>query len=365
MKLDLIVGARPNFIKIAPIIKEIKNANLNGIKIEYRLIHTGQHYDKKMSESFFKDLDIPNPHINLKAGGGSQAEQTAKIMIGYERLLKKEPSGYCMVVGDVNSTLACAIVAKKAKMKLIHVEAGIRSWDISMPEEINRIVTDSLTDYFFTTSKTANKNLFNLGIDSSKIFLVGNTMIDTLLAYKNKFQKPPFWDEIGLKNGSFIIMTVHRPANVDSIKNLNKIISNILISSQNFPIIFPVHPRTLKQIQKGNISRENIYFVEPLSYLEFNYLVKHAKAVITDSGGVSEETTVMNIPCLTLRNSTERPETVQFGTNELLSTDSKKIRIALSRLFSGKWKKGEAPYLWDGNSSKRIIKHLINIDKAR
>ena len=368
MKIDLIAGARPNFIKISPIIDALKLAQSNGENIEYRLVHTGQHYDKNMSESFFHQLGIPFPDVNLGAGGGSQAEQTAKIMIGYESLLQKESTDYCLVVGDVTSTMACSIVAKKMNIKVIHVEGGIRSWDLTMPEEINRMVTDSITDYFFTTSETANSNLINSGIKEDNILFVGNTMIDTLLKHKPNFQKPPVWDEIGLKEKNYIVMTLHRPANVDEGFILKSLLDEIRLHSRNIPIIFPVHPRTNKIINSLlNISGQklkvnNLYLVEPLGYLEFNYLVAKSKAVITDSGGITEETTVMGIPCMTLRDNTERPETIEIGTNELLGVNPKAIAPAMEKLFSGQWTKGTIPHLWDGKTAERIVKYLLLLD---
>ena len=362
MKIDLIAGARPNFMKIAPIIDAIKVAQIKGENIEYRIVHTGQHYDKNMSGSFFEQLGIPLPDINLEAGGGSQAEQTAKIMMGYESLLQKEPPDYCLVVGDVTSTMACSIVAKKMNIKVIHVEGGIRSWDLTMPEEINRMVTDSITDYFFTTSETANNNLTKNGILKDKIFYVGNTMIDTLLKHRPNFIKPPLWDKVGLEENNYIVMTLHRPANVDEEKILKELMDEIMVHSQNIPIIFSVHPRTAKQLESLGISYPNFHIVEPLSYLEFNYLVERTKAVITDSGGITEETTVMNVPCMTLRDNTERPETIELGTNELLGVNPKAIGPAMEKLFSGDWKRGRIPRMWDGKTAKRIVKHLLNFE---
>ena len=361
MKIDLIVGARPNFMKIAPIIDAINQSKLEGYDIEYRLIHTGQHYDKNMSGDFFEQLNIPLPEINFEIGSGTQAEQTGKIMVRYENLLLDKKPDYCLVVGDVTSTMACAIVAKKLCIKVIHVEGGIRSWDLSMPEEINRIVTDSITDYFFTTSKTASNNLVISGISNKRIFFVGNTMIDTLLKHRQKFKKPILWNKLKLKKKNFIILTLHRPSNVDESLTLNNIINEIVTHSRGIPIIFPVHPRTAKKIDSLSIDYENLYFVEPLNYLEFNFLVEKAKVVLTDSGGITEETTVMNVPCMTLRNSTERPETVELGTNELLGDNPKNISKAFDKLFANQWKKGSIPHFWDGKSAKRIVKHLFDI----
>jgi len=360
MLIDIIAGARPNFIKIAPIIEAIEIARKSGVNIDYRLIHTGQHYDKKMSGDFFEQLGIPDPDHNLEVGSGSQAEQTGRIMVGYEKLLLEKPCDLCIVVGDVTSTMACSIAAKKVNnIKVAHVEGGIRSGDWTMPEEINRIVTDAITDYFFTTSEIANNNLRSIGIKEEKIFFVGNTMIDTLYKQMPNFKQPVIWAELGLREKGYIIMTLHRPANVDNKEKLNDLITAIVNSSQGLPLIFPVHPRTAKMLEVLNIKASNFHVIDPLGYLEFNYLVKNAKAVITDSGGITEEATVMGIPCMTLRDSTERPETCTIGTNELLGTDPKSIAPAFKKLFSENWKKGEIPEMWDGKTAQRIVQHII------
>ena len=361
MKIDLIAGARPNFMKIAPIIDAIQVAKAKGKNISYRLVHTGQHYDKNMSENFFRQLGIPDPDVNFNAGGGTQAEQTSAIMIAYEKLLVQDKSDLCLVVGDVTSTMACSIVAKKMLVPVAHVEAGIRSGDWSMPEEINRIVTDSITDYFFTTSEIANENLRKTGVSENRIFFVGNTMIDTLLKHRQRFRKPAIWDQADLKSGNYIVITLHRPANVDEEGNLKDLIDEIIRNSHDIPLIFPVHPRTAKGLNNIGINNPRLYLIEPLGYLEFNYLVERSKAVITDSGGITEETTVMGVPCMTLRNNTERPETIRIGTNELLGTDPKAIKPALDMLFNGNWKKGGIPDLWDGKAAERIVDHIIKI----
>ncbi|HJP63932.1 MAG TPA: UDP-N-acetylglucosamine 2-epimerase (non-hydrolyzing) [Mucilaginibacter sp.] len=363
MIIDIIAGARPNFMKIAPIINSIEKARQNGHAISYRLIHTGQHYDKKMSGDFFEQLGIPEPDVNLGAGGGSQAEQTAAIMVGYERELIKMPVDMVLVVGDVTSTMACSIVAKKLKIKVAHVEAGIRSFDLDMPEEINRMVTDSITDYFFTTSEFANHNLRLCNIPDERIFFVGNTMIDTLLKQRPLFIKPSFWNEFGLEVGKYLVMTLHRPANVDEDDKLTNLINEIIQNSRELPLIFPVHPRTAKILENLGISHPRLHMIDPLGYLEFNYLVERAKGVITDSGGVTEETTVMGVPCMTLRDSTERPETITTGTNELLGTDPKAIKPAMEKLFAGKWKGGTIPELWDGKTAERIVETLIRLSQ--
>jgi len=265
--------------------------------------------------------------------------------------------------------MACSITAQKLHVKVAHVEGGIRSGDWTMPEEINRMVTDSISNYFFTTTETANESLRKLGISEERIFWVGNTMIDTLLKHRSHFIKPDIWDKIGLKNKNYIVMTLHRPANVDEESKFKELLEEIISSSNGLPIIFPVHPRTAKIIESLLKAKSqqpianNLHMIEPLGYLEFNYLVERSKAVITDSGGITEETTVMSIPCLTLRDNTERPETITMGTNELIGTDPKAIAPALEKLFSGKWKKGSIPELWDGATSPRIVNHLLKIFK--
>jgi UDP-N-acetylglucosamine 2-epimerase (non-hydrolysing) len=359
LKIDLIAGARPNFMKIAPIIDAIHQAQKSGENINFRLIHTGQHYDKNMSDSFFEQLGIPKPDVNLGAGGGTQAEQTASIMIGYEKLLFTLKSDLCLVVGDVTSTMACAIVAQKLNIPVAHVEAGIRSDDWTMPEEINRLVTDAITNYFFTTTEVASKNLIKSGVSLKKIHWVGNTMIDTLLKHRTRFQKPPIWDELKLSKNGYLVMTLHRPGNVDEEEKLKLLIEEIITHSNNLPLIFPVHPRTAKILKSIGIKHSRLFTIEPLGYLEFNYLVENAKAVITDSGGITEETTVMGVPCMTLRNNTERPETVTIGTNKLIGTDPKAIKPAMEMLFAGNWKKGTIPEKWDGKTAERIVSILI------
>lgn len=366
MLIDIIAGARPNFIKIAPIIEAIERRKNAGVNIDYRLVHTGQHYDKKMSGDFFEQLNIPAPHHNLEVGSGTQAEQTGKIMMGYEKLLMEKPCDLCIVVGDVTSTMACSIAAKKVNnIKVAHVEGGIRSGDWTMPEEINRIVTDSITDYFFTTSEMANKNLRNSGVKDERIFFVGNTMIDTLYKQMPRFKKPEFWSKYQLTDKGYIVMTLHRPNNVDDKGKLKELITEIVKSAHGLPLIFPVHPRTAKMLDSIALSATNLHAIEPLGYLEFNYLVKNAKAVITDSGGITEEATVMGIPCMTLRDSTERPETCTVGTNELLGTDTKAIAPALAKLFAGQWKQGKIPELWDGKTAERIVDEIIRIFKLQ
>ncbi len=375
-------------MKVAPIIKAIKELGNERVRelgsegISYRLVHTGQHYDKNMSDTFFEELGIPSPDVNLGCGGGSQAEQTAAIMVAFEKELMAHPADIVLVVGDVTSTMACSIVAKKLNTKVCHVEAGIRSWDLTMPEEINRMVTDSLADYMFTTSDVANANLVRMGATlmnegvkelknervTQRVWFVGNVMIDTLLANRARFRKPEVWDELGLKDKEFIVMTMHRPANVDEENHLRAMMEQIIDNVHGLPVIFPIHPRTAKLFyglwgDEAELAKRlpNLHIVEPMGYLEFNYLVERAKAVVTDSGGITEETTVMGVPCITLRDNTERPETCTVGTNELIGTDPTAIKPALDKLFAGEWKKGAIPELWDGHAAERIISVLADL----
>ena len=396
MKITLIAGARPNFMKIAPLINAIQAAEAAGKDIHYRLVHTGQHYDKNMSDTFFEELGIPMPDVNLGCGGGTQAEQTANIMVAFEQDLMQNPTDLVLVVGDVTSTMACSIVAKKLNTKVCHVEAGIRSWDLTMPEEINRMVTDALADYMFTTSEIANKNLVLQGAcleakgerlqargeelpalpeeqyafkrNVQRVWYVGNVMIDTLLANRSRFRKPEVYDALGLEEKQYVVMTMHRPANVDEEAHLKALMEQIITNVHGLPIIFPIHPRTAKIFYNlwGNEEQlkalfPNLHIVDPMGYLEFNYLVERAKAVVTDSGGITEETTVMGVPCITLRDNTERPETCTVGTNMLIGTKPEAIKPALDKLFAGEWKQGAIPALWDGHTAERIIEILLGL----
>ncbi len=359
MKLvDVIAGARPNFMKIAPIIRAIERSRAAGGTLSYRLIHTGQHYDSRMSGDFFTQLGIPEPHVNLEVGSGTQAEQTGAIMTRYERVLMERRSDLCLVVGDVTSTMACAIAAQKLHVPVAHVEAGIRSGDWTMPEEINRMVTDAITNWFFTTSVVANANLRKSGVPDERIFFVGNTMIDTLLSNADRLREPDFWGALGLRPGEYFVVTLHRPVNVDEGAGFARLLRAIAACTRGRPVVFPVHPRTAKTLRDLDELPESLRLVDPQPYLEFNFLVKNSKAVITDSGGITEETTVMGVPCLTLRNSTERPETVTIGTNELIGTDPTALAPALDKLFAGQWKQGAIPERWDGHAGERIVQVL-------
>ena len=375
--IDIIAGARPNFMKIGPIVK----AWPKGGRIRYRLIHTGQHYDRAMSGNFFHQLGIPKPDVNLEVGSGTQAGQTAEVMRRYEVLLAKKPANLCLVVGDVNSTMACAIVAKKAGLKVAHVEAGLRSGDWRMPEEVNRVVTDSLSDLCFTTSVQAGRTLMREGKKRSQIHFVGNTMVDSLLTNRKQFRPPAFWRKAGLTKTGYLVLTLHRPSNVDQKGKLTEWLRTIVRHSRGYPIIFPVHPRTAKTLKLIRVDslthclpltknsqlkgRGPILTTPPQGYLEFNYLVEHAKAVITDSGGITEEATVMGVPCLTLRDTTERPETVTMGTNELIGSNPGKLGRALERIFAERWRKGKIPPKWDGKAGHKIVKGLLTLKEIR
>lgn len=361
MKITIVAGARPNFIKIAPIIKAIQKRQSEGKNISFRLVHTGQHYDKNLSDTFFEELNIPLPDANLEVKSGSQSVQTAAIMVAFEEELLENKCDLVLVVGDVNSTMACAIVAKKMNIKVAHVEAGIRSGDWSMPEEINRIVTDSITDYFFTTSTSASENLLKNGIDASQIHFVGNVMIDTLYQNLNRFSAPNFWKEAGLENENYIILTLHRPSNVDEEKSLIDLLFGIDAMVGDKKIIFPIHPRTKAILGETNLNFKNIHFVEPQGYLNFMYLVKNSFAVITDSGGISEETTVLGIPCFTMRTTTERPETIEIGTNTLVGTSIENLKLEFTKKFENGLPEKGIPELWDGKTSERIVGILLKL----
>jgi len=356
--IDIIAGARPNFMKIAPIMRALKSRQAAGSRLRVRLVHTGQHYDERMSGDFFRQLGIPDPDVNLEVGSGTQAEQTAAVMVRYEQLLRQTRSDLCLVVGDVTSTMACAIAAQKLGVPVAHVEGGIRSGDWGMPEEINRLVTDAITNWFFTTSEVANANLRKAGVADERIFFVGNTMIDTLLANLPHLRPPGFWADAGLQAGQYFVMTLHRPANVDDSQGFAILLRAVDEAVRRLPVVFPVHPRTAKTLAALPGIPASLRLVDPQPYLEFNYLVRNARGVITDSGGVTEETTVMGVPCVTLRDTTERPETVTLGTNELIGSDPAALKPALDRLFAGHWKTGSIPDKWDGYAGERIAERL-------
>ncbi|MGK9369468.1 non-hydrolyzing UDP-N-acetylglucosamine 2-epimerase [Melioribacter sp. Ez-97] len=363
MKILSVVGARPNFMKIAPFKRAIDEFNsTNGFHIEHLLVHTGQHYDEKMSKIFFEDLELPKPDFYLGVGGGSHAEQTAKIMIEFEKVLLNEKPNLVVVVGDVNSTLACSLTAVKMGIKVAHIESGLRSFDRNMPEEINRIVTDSISDFLFVSEPSGIKNLTNEGVRREKIFFVGNVMIDSLKYYLNKNGIGKLLNKNNITPHQYCLVTLHRPSNVDNPENLDKIIGLLNNISNELTVFFPVHPRTSKNIAKYNLSQKlnsNIIISEPVGYLDFINLLKEAKFVLTDSGGIQEETTWLGIPCITLRNTTERPVTVEEGTNYLAGEDVERAYYYVQEIMKGNVKKGNIPELWDGNAAKRIVNILV------
>lgn len=344
-------------MKIVPIWREMKKSPrmFQGI-----IVHTGQHYDANMSRSFFRDLELPEPDVYFGVGSGSQAVQTARIMIKFEKMLLKDRPDLIVVVGDVNSTLACALVASKLLVPIAHVEAGLRSFDRTMPEEINRIISDDLSDLLFTTCRDGNKNLKREGIPEEKIFFVGNVMIDTLVRLRSKARTSRILGDLGLRKGDYAVVTLHRPSNVDDRETLGRIVEALQELGEHIPIIFPVHPRTLKKMRKFRLrSRgENLRLMEPLGYVDFLKLYMNARFVMTDSGGIQEETTYLGIPCLTLRENTERPITISEGTNILVGTDKEKIIREGLKILDQKGKTGGVPELWDGKAAGRIVKIL-------
>jgi UDP-N-acetylglucosamine 2-epimerase (non-hydrolysing) len=351
-KVLSVVGARPNFMKVGPIHRALSTKE----NIESIICHTGQHYDEKMSKVFFEDLEMPKPHIYLGVGGGSHAEQTGKVMIEFEKEVIKLKPDLVLVVGDVNSTLACSIVAKKLHIPVVHVEAGLRSFDREMPEELNRLVTDSISDFFFVTEDSGEKHLLHDGVDPKKIHFTGNVMIDSLVHFKEKASQSKVLEENGLTPKEYLLVTLHRPSNVDSIDSLTTLAEILNAVAGKIKIVFPIHPRTLNNLKKNNLSieNENIILLEAQGYLDFLQLMQNSKGLLTDSGGIQEETTFLNIPCLTLRDNTERPVTVDLGTNILLPLDKELILENLEKVISGNWKQGQIPRLWDGKAAERM-----------
>ena len=351
-------------MKMAPIM-EAMNKYPNDI--EHILVHTGQHYDEKMSKSFFEDLEMPKPDIDLRIGSGSHAEQTAKIMVEFEKVCIQESPNLVIVVGDVNSTMACTITAKKLGIKVAHVEAGLRSRDMEMPEEINRLCTDVVCDFLFTTDHFANKNLLSEGIAKEKIVFVGNVMIDTLVKHQQKARELASYTKLGLTPGSYATLTMHRPSNVDDKETLEGILGALEIISRELPIIFPIHPRTQKMAKQFALNRffnnnnkvQGIWLTTPLGYLDFLNLNMHAKMVLTDSGGLQEETTVLGVPCITMRHNTERPITCEIGTNQIVGNDPEKILIAARNVLNGQYHSSEVPEKWDGIAAERIVEFLL------
>jgi UDP-N-acetylglucosamine 2-epimerase (non-hydrolysing) len=377
MKVIQVVGARPNFMKVAPLHRAIQK--LAGWTS--KIVHTGQHFDAKMSDVFFTQLELPKPDFFLGIGGGSHTEVTAKIMVAFEKIVEAEQPDLIIVVGDVTSTLACTLVAIKMGIKVAHVEAGLRSFDRTMPEELNRILTDSVADYLFVTEESGLQHLKNEGVADERVFFSGNVMIDSLVRYQEKAKTTTILEDLGLRTSDsglstsdsglrtsdYIVMTMHRPANVDTKEGLESILELIELSSKDTKIIFPIHPRTRAHMEKFGLAErldqaQNLIMTEPLGYLEFIQLMSNATAILTDSGGIQEETTYLGVPCLTFRDSTERPITVTLGTNQLLSDlDPKKTYAALVEILAGKVKKGSIPPLWDGKAAERIAAQLAEI----
>jgi UDP-N-acetylglucosamine 2-epimerase (non-hydrolysing) len=351
-----VVGARPNLMKIAPLVAEMERY----ADIRQRLLHTGQHYDDRMSGIFFEQLGIPRPDIYLGVGSGSHAEQTARVMVEFEQALLDIQPDVVVVVGDVNSTLACAITAAKLWVPVAHVEAGLRSFDRRMPEEINRIVTDALSSMLFTTSRDANQNLEREGVPPEKVFFVGNVMIDTLLKYRDRARALRTPARFDLRPGQYALLTLHRPSNVDVPGTFSGILDALLAIQHDLPVLFPAHPRTVKRIGEFGFAKRlsgasKIDIVEPLGYLEFLDLMMHAKLVLTDSGGIQEETTILGVPCLTLRENTERPITITQGTNTLVGTNPERIMAEVARVLDSEAKTSRPPERWDGHAARRIV----------
>ena len=353
IRLLAVAGARPNFMKIAPLMKELAKRS---DRFEPILVHTGQHYDQAMSESFFRDLEIPEPDVNLGVGSGSHGEQTAQVLVAIEKLLIERKPDVVLVVGDVNSTVAATLAAVKLHIPVAHVEAGLRSWDRSMPEEINRVLTDAVSDWLFTTEPSAETNLLREGVPGEKIHFVGNVMIDTLLAHRERARHLDTLERLGLKAGGYAVLTLHRPSNVDSPDQLRRLFGVLSRLGDRMPVVFPVHPRTANAI-RNNLQGErlNLHMTEPLGYLEFLRLLMDAQMVLTDSGGIQEETTALGVPCLTLRASTERPVTVSEGTNTIVGTDPKAIEVAIEKQLASPSESGRRPALWDGHAAVRIV----------
>ncbi len=353
MRAVLVVGARPNFMKVAPLMREFaKRGN-----VETLLVHTGQHYDENMSKVFFHDLELPEPDIYLGVGSGSHAEQTAKVMVAFEIIVEKQRPDIIIVVGDVNSTLACSIVGAKLHVPVAHVESGLRSFDLDMPEEINRMVTDILSSYCFTTSPEAETNLLKEGVGKERIFFTGNIMIDSLRYLSEKADRSVVLKELSLEEDDYILVTLHRPSNVDDPEELRALFDMLVRLSARHQVIFPVHPRTRKMIDSADPpfdSAESFRMIDPVGYLDFLRLMKTAKMVITDSGGIQEETTVLGIPCITVRENTERPITIEVGTNVLAGTTPEKVKSEAMRILDDGIGDHGIPPLWDGKTAERI-----------
>jgi UDP-N-acetylglucosamine 2-epimerase (non-hydrolysing) len=348
--ITCVVGARPNFIKMASITEALRSRS----EFSMKLVHTGQHHSPEMSQQFFDDLELPRPDISLEVSGGTQTEQTAEIMKRLEKALLEDRPDAVLIVGDVTSTLATALVASKLGIRIAHVEAGLRSFDRRMPEEINRIVTDTLSDYLFVTERSGLQNLKAEGISEARIFFSGNVMIDTLLRFQEKARRSDVLDRLGLQSGGYAVATMHRPSNVDDPQQLAGMIAMLRAIGKELPLVFPVHPRTRKQIEEQNLNVSGLIIAPPLGYLDFLRLMSEARLVLTDSGGIQEETTILQVPCLTMRDNTERPVTIEQGTNRLVGAAPENIIKAAREILNGRPLPGRVPELWDGNAGQRI-----------
>ncbi|NOY86871.1 MAG: UDP-N-acetylglucosamine 2-epimerase (non-hydrolyzing) [Deltaproteobacteria bacterium] len=391
-KIVFIAGARPNFMKIAPIVKALERRRQGGEgrggNLQVRIVHTGQHYDANMSGIFFRELGIPRPDYNLNVGSGSHAEQTAKVMVAFEKVLLKDRPDLVVVVGDVNSTIACSLTAKKLGVPVAHVEAGLRSFDMGMPEEINRILTDRISDLLFVTEESGIRNLKNEGVPDDRVHFVGNVMIDTLLENLQRIDTGDWQPSEGIRElvdsfEDYAVLTLHRPSNVDRKETFAPVWRVISDVGRRIPIIFPVHPRTRAKMEEFGLSVENVRTIEPIGYMDMLWAVRGAKMVLTDSGGLQEETTVLGVPCVTIRENTERPSTIEIGTNYLAGTDPEKILSIANEILGGEeqsrvqrpesrgeeqskvqspeGKKGRIPPLWDGKAAERIVEILIKV----
>ncbi|MCP4713134.1 MAG: UDP-N-acetylglucosamine 2-epimerase (non-hydrolyzing) [Planctomycetes bacterium] len=361
MKILNVVGARPNFMKIAPLMDAYKSYP----NIDPLLIHTGQHYDKTMSDLFFQELDLPKPDINLQVGSATHAVQTAEIMKAFEPVVLQQKPNLVIVVGDVNSTIACGLVAVKAGAYLAHVEAGLRSFDRTMPEEINRILTDAVSDLLFCTEQSGVENLKKEGVPDDKIHLVGNVMIDSLLKHLTKAQNSPILDQLNLKAKNYAVLTLHRPTNVDDLTSLKSIFDALETIQNDMPVIFPIHPRTKKNLFSSPLGDQaknmpGLKLLDPIGYLDFLKLLSSAAVALTDSGGIQEETTILKIPCLTLRKNTERPVTLEYGSNQIVGADTDRIISAYNKVINDQNINYQVPPLWDGQAADRIVKTLVN-----
>ena len=389
MKIISVVGARPNFMKVAPIHKALKKVSNLDSNILHLICHTGQHYDEKMSKVFFDDLELPKPDFYLGVGSGSHAEQTANVMIQFEKILIDEKPDMVLVVGDVNSTIACSLTAKKLHIKVVHVEAGLRSFDMEMPEEINRVLTDRISDFLFVTEESGLINLKNEGVPDDKIFFVGNVMIDSLIHYQPKVDASNILHDLNLPSSvrvsarlaktksrqeahrelnneisiqGYVLVTLHRPSNVDTKESLEKLVNFLNRLGKERKVVFPIHPRTKSNLEKFELLKnlnQSVIITDPIGYIDFQALIKNAELIVTDSGGIQEESTYLGVQCITLRTSTERPITVDIGTNQLIGIDLSKAEAACLNVLKGNKKIGKIPPLWDGESSNRIVDILV------